>query len=190
MNLKSCKLEHSTRTVVFIICRVVLRTILAGTTRWDGERKMEPWESKKVNKFLCNLNFKADICIFSCWSEFVPIRFLFRNARLFSISHKLLCTSPKHIYYQFEIGCQLVHFFELKLQDVALVQSPLGEEFLASVQNLCQPGIVRNLGKLICSGNSSFQFIRKAIGWTVIIIEEFHSCLLHIKFFRTYFYRE
>ena len=35
-----------------------------------------------------------------------------------------------------------------------------------------------------------FQFIRKAIKWTVIIIEEFHSCLLHIKFFPTYFYRE
>ena len=35
-----------------------------------------------------------------------------------------------------------------------------------------------------------FQFIRKAIEWTVIIIEEFLSCLLHIKFFRTYFYRE
>ena len=37
---------------------------------------------------------------------------------------------------------------------------------------------------------SLFQFIRKAIEWTIIIIEEFHSCLLHIKFFRTYFYRE
>ena len=35
-----------------------------------------------------------------------------------------------------------------------------------------------------------FLFIRKAIEWTVIIIEEFLSCLLHIKFFRTYFYRE
>jgi hypothetical protein len=35
-----------------------------------------------------------------------------------------------------------------------------------------------------------FQFIRKAIKWTVIIIEEFHTCLLHIKFFQTYFYQE
>ena len=35
-----------------------------------------------------------------------------------------------------------------------------------------------------------FQFIRKAIELTVIIIEEFLSCLLHINFFRTYFYRE
>ena len=35
-----------------------------------------------------------------------------------------------------------------------------------------------------------FQFIRKAIEWTVIIIEKFHSCLLQIKFFRTYFYQE
>ena len=34
------------------------------------------------------------------------------------------------------------------------------------------------------------QFTRKAIKWTVIIIEEFYSCLLHIKFFQTYFYRE
>ena len=34
-----------------------------------------------------------------------------------------------------------------------------------------------------------FQFIRKAIEWTVIIIEEFHSCLPHIKLFRTYFHR-
>ena len=33
-----------------------------------------------------------------------------------------------------------------------------------------------------------FQFVRKAIEGTVIIKEEFHSCLLHIKFFRTYFY--
>ena len=32
--------------------------------------------------------------------------------------------------------------------------------------------------------------IHKKIEWTVIIIEEFHYCLLHIKFFRTYFYRE
>ena len=33
-----------------------------------------------------------------------------------------------------------------------------------------------------------FQFIRKAIEWTLIIIEKFLSCLLHIQFFRTYFY--
>ena len=26
--------------------------------------------------------------------------------------------------------------------------------------------------------------------WTVIIIEEFHYCLLHIKLFQTYFYQE
>ena len=35
-----------------------------------------------------------------------------------------------------------------------------------------------------------FQVIRKAIEWTVIIIEEVHSFLIHIKFFRAYFYRE
>ena len=29
---------------------------------------------------------------------------------------------------------------------------------------------------------------KKCNRWTVIIIEEFLSCLLHIKFFRTYFY--
>ena len=34
------------------------------------------------------------------------------------------------------------------------------------------------------------QFIRKAIEWTVIIIEELHSCLLHIKFSQIYFYPE
>ena len=40
---------------------------------------------------------------------------------------------------------------------------------------------------LICHKNGKnpllFQFIRNAIEWTVIIIDEFHSCLLHINFF-------
>jgi hypothetical protein len=31
---------------------------------------------------------------------------------------------------------------------------------------------------------------KKAITWTVIIIEEFHFCLLHIKVSQTYFYLE
>ena len=35
-----------------------------------------------------------------------------------------------------------------------------------------------------------FQFIREAIEWTVIIIEEFHSCLLNIKFSQKYFYKK
>jgi len=35
-----------------------------------------------------------------------------------------------------------------------------------------------------------FQFIKKVIKCTVIIIEEFHSCLLDIKFFETHFYQE
>ena len=32
-----------------------------------------------------------------------------------------------------------------------------------------------------------FQFIKNVIKWTVIIIEEFHSCLLRIKFSQTTF---
>ena len=32
-----------------------------------------------------------------------------------------------------------------------------------------------------------FQFIRKAVKWTAVIIEGFHSCLFHIQFTQTYF---
>ena len=35
-----------------------------------------------------------------------------------------------------------------------------------------------------------FQLIRKATKWTAIIIEEFHACLLHIKFSQIYCYQE
>ena len=47
------------------------------------------------------------------------------------------------------------------------------------INSLCSFGTRKN-----CHKNG------KAIEWTVIIIEEFNSCLLHIKFFRIYFYRE
>ena len=35
-----------------------------------------------------------------------------------------------------------------------------------------------------------FQFLKKVIKWSIIIIEEFYSFLLHVKFSQTYFLKE
>ena len=52
--------------------------------------------------------------------------------------------------------------------------------------------LIWNKEELPQYGNTTllFQFIRKEIKWTAIIIEEIHSCLFHTKFFQTYIYQE
>ena len=43
---------------------------------------------------------------------------------------------------------------------------------------------VNNISTSYSTPSTIIPFIRKAIEWTVIITEEFHSCLLHIKVFK------
>ena len=74
-----------------------------------------------------------------------------------------------------------------KAPGVDLIPSKLiqagGEKLYEEIQNsLYSYGIRKNCQK---NGKNPllFQFIRKAIEWTVIIIEVLNSCLLRIKFF-------
>ena len=73
---------------------------------------------------------------------------------------------------------------EPSLIEVELAVEKLKRHKATGVDSLYSFGTRKNYHK---NGKNPllFQFIRKAIEWTVIIIEEFLSCLLHIKFFRT-----
>ena len=73
------------------------------------------------------------------------------------------------------------YYYQFKQVEVNYTKKYINSLYLFGTRENCH----KNGKKLLL-----IQFIRQVIKWTVIITEEFHSCLLHINYSQTYFYQE